>query len=119
MNLVVLWVIISLVPRLSAHFTPESLVVFLIRFKSYMQLRVGRTAQKTVALLYLLCDDSVSVLSLWHKRAPKSSYKKSGFAAFLCRLKTAAVLAHAKKLPFYPSVTHVRKSTKPIATASY
>ena len=53
--------------------------------------------------------DSVSTLSLWYKRAPKSSYKKCRFAAFLCFLKTAAVFAHAK---FYPSTTLVPSASR-------
>ena len=39
--------------------------------------------------------DSVSTLSLWYKQAPKSSYKKCRFTAFLRCLRTAAVLALA------------------------
>ena len=51
-------------------------------------------------------DDSVSEFGLWYKRAPKSSYKKCRFAAFLRCLRTSDVLAHTKKntvLRFYPT----------------
>ena len=64
--------------------------------------------------------DIVSVLSLWYKRSPNSSYKKRRFAAFLRCLRTAAVPTHAKIDPsaFQPTpcVVHVRKNTRPTAS---
>ena len=73
----------------------------------------GQDYSKDCCASLPFAGDSVSALSLWYKRAPKSSYKKYRFAAFLRCLRTVTVLGHAK---FYPSslhVTHVRKSTRP------
>ena len=54
---------------------------------------------------------SVSALSLWYKRAPKCSYKKCRFTAFLCYPRTAAVLTHVQitlLASFYPT-PHARE----------
>ena len=63
----------------------------------------GQDRSKDGCAFLPLAGDSVSALSLWHKRAPKSR-----FVAFLRCLKTAAVLAH-KILPPYHSPHHAHE----------
>ena len=77
------------------------------------KLHVGRDRSKDCCASLPFAGDSVSVLSLWYKRAPKSSYKKCSFAAFLRCLRTAAVLPMQKFTllpPFYPPY-HVCEKT--------
>ena len=66
--------------------------------------------------------DIISALSLWYKRAPKSSYKKCRFAAFLRCLRTTAVLTKAKlhlSTTLLPYMSHVSKCTSLTATCSH
>ena len=60
-----------------------------------------------LALLSLLfAGDSVSVLSLWHKQVPKSSYKKCRFALMVV-LKSCSVYICMASLSF---MRNTRKS---------
>ena len=68
----------------------------------------GQDHSKDCCASLPFAGDSVSVLSLWHKRAPKSSYKKCRFAAFLRCVRTAAGLAHAK---IHLRITHMTRPT--------
>ena len=60
----------------------------------------GQDRSKDCCASLPFAGDSVSALSLRYKQAQKSSYKKCRFTAFLCCLRTAAVLTHTKLLPF-------------------
>ena len=84
-----LYPLVNLFPGSYTHFTTllESLVRFLMWFHY-----PWRDHSKDLPF----AGDIVSALSLGYKRAPKSSYKKCRFTAFLCCLRTTAVLAHAK-----------------------
>ena len=64
---------LSAVPRLSAHFTLESLVFF-SRDLTYIIVR-GQNHSKDCSASLPFAGDSVSALSLCYKRALKSSYK--------------------------------------------
>ena len=62
--------------------------------------------EKEVCVCVCVCVCLSLCLCVCHVPSPKSSYKKCRFTAFLCCLKTAAVLGNRKKntllLPFYP-----------------
>ena len=105
---------VSLVPRLSACCW-RAWYIF-SRDPTYLIAR-GRDRSKGGCTSLPSAGDIVSVLGLCHKRAPKSSYKKYRFAAFLRCLRTAAVLAHANIHPSTLRATHVRKYTRPTAAA--
>ena len=64
-------------------------------FSHYLIAR-GQDRSKDGCTSLPFAGDIVSALGLWYKWAPKSSYKKYRFAAFLRCLRTAAVLTHAK-----------------------
>ena len=92
----------SLISRLSAHCWRA----WYIFSHDSTYLRVGRDRSKDGCTSLPSAGDIVSALSLWHKRAPKSSYKKYRFVAFLHCLITTAVLT---LLPsFYPTY-HTRE----------
>ena len=90
---------------------------FFSRDLTYMYMIVcGQDRSKDSCTSLPFAGDSISALSLWYKRAPKSNYKNCRFAAFLRCLRTTAVLAHTKIHPstfFLPYASHTwKKNTR-------
>ena len=80
------------------------------------RLHMGRDRMKDGCTSLPFAGDSVAALSLWYKQALKTSYKKYRFAALLCCLRTAAVLAQTKiQASTTLHVTYARKCTRPTA----
>ena len=94
--------------------SPEPAWYFFSRDLTYIIAR-GQDRSKDCSASLPFAGYNVSALSLWYKQAPKSSYKKCRFTAFLHCLRTAAVFAHAKIDPSTQRIMHMRKSTRPTA----